>query len=446
MFSTDDTIAAIATPAGHGGIGVVRLSGTTAREVAGRVLGRTSPLKPRHAALTRARSAKGADIDQVVATWFPAPRSYTGEDVVELSAHGSPAVLSAILTALLAAGARLARPGEFTLRAFLNGRIDLVQAEAVADLVDAATPLQARVAFDQLEGSLSGRVGAIDGVLLDLIAGLEASLDFPDEGFHFIPREDLVPRIDAVTAQLDEVLAHAARGRLIREGATVVILGQPNVGKSSLFNALLGQDRAIVTERPGTTRDLVSERLVLAGLTVTLVDTAGLREVSDPAEREGVARASKAGMVADVVVVVLDAGSPLGEEDARLVEETESRPRVIVANKSDMPPRWERMDFLRVSARTGAGLESLRMAIFEQLTGRERLQDSACVSNIRHITLLNDTRAVLRRASGAAEQDAPEEFVLTDLHAARSSLAEVVGVGTSTDVLNRIFERFCVGK
>jgi tRNA modification GTPase len=447
MFSTDDTIVAIATPAGRGGIGVLRVSGSQAREIAESILVRTSPLAPRHATFTRVRSAQGGVVDDVIATWFPAPRSYTGEDVVEVSAHGSPAVLAAILEALIGRGGRLARPGEFTLRAYLNGRLDLVQAEAVADLIDAATPMQARVAFDQLEGSLSGRIRTIDDELLDLVASLEASLDFPDEGFHFITPNHLVPRIDAVIANLDAVLAQAARGRLIREGATVVIVGRPNVGKSSLFNALVGQERAIVTAWAGTTRDLVTERVELAGLEMTLVDTAGLRETLEGVEREGVARARQACTVADLVLAVLDGGAALTEEDQRLVDEVRSQRHVVAANKSDVGPVWNLPGAVRVSALTREGLEDLRRAIVEALTGTEPLQDTAAVTNIRHVTLLAEARVALQQGRDAAAlHAAPEEFVLADLHAARGSLSEVVGVGTSEEILNRIFERFCVGK
>src|SRR5918995_3316464 len=282
MFSTEDTIVAIATPAGTGGIGVVRISGASAVEVANGLLRLDAPLQPRHATFARTHG------DQVVATYFPAPHSYTGEHVVEISAHGSPVVLRQLVEQAMRSGARLAEPGEFTLRAFLNSRIDLVQAEAVADLIDAVTPLQARVAFDQLEGTLTERIGEIDGELFDLIARLEASLDFPDEGYHFIEPSEAGRRITFLVARFDDLLAGARAGRLIREGATVVVAGRPNVGKSSLFNLLAGADRAIVTPVAGTTRDLITERVDIEGLAVTLVDTAGWHETLDIIEREGV--------------------------------------------------------------------------------------------------------------------------------------------------------------
>src|SRR5215213_6770577 len=299
MYSPSDTIVAIATPPGRGGIGVVRVSGPAAATIARGLLTVEAPLRPRHATFTRTQG------DHVVATYFPAPHSYTGEHVVELSAHGSPVVLKAIVERAMSLGARLAEPGEFTLRAFLHAKLDLVQAEAVADLIDAVTPLQARAAFDQLEGTLTSRIVAIEDSLFDLITKLEASLDFPDEGYHFIEPANVARAIAAILRDVDTLLASAARGRLLREGAHVAIIGAPNVGKSSLFNALLNANRAIVTAVPGTTRDLLTERADIGGLSLSLIDTAGLRETADVVEREGVARAKAAVDVADLTIVLL---------------------------------------------------------------------------------------------------------------------------------------------
>jgi tRNA modification GTPase len=450
MFSPDDTIVAIATPAGRGGLGVVRISGAAACEVAGRILIRPRPLRPRHATFTRVRSGDAGSVrpfDEVIATWFPAPHSYTGEHVVELSTHGSPVILQAVVKSAVDAGARLARPGEFTFRAFVNGRIDLVQAEAVADLIDAVTPLQARVAFDQLEGTLTTELAALDDRLLDVIARLEASLDFPDEGYHFVEPEAIGVEVASVIGTLDDLLRAARRGRMIREGATVVVAGRPNVGKSSLFNALLGHARAIVTDVAGTTRDLVTETCDFDGLKLTLVDTAGDRETRDPVESEGVWRGARARSVADVIVVVLDGSLPLADDDTRLLEETAGRTRLIVSNKSDQAAAWRREDALDVSALRGDGIDSLRRAIVYALTEGESLRDSVAVSNVRHVALLERTRTHLIQAQAAAAIDrASEEFVLADLHAARASLGEVMGVGTSEDVLRHIFEKFCIGK
>jgi len=450
MFSPDDTIVAIATPAGRGSLGVVRISGVEAREVAGRILIRQAPLQPRHATFTRVReSGTGAQrpVDEVIATWFPAPNSYTGEHVVELSTHGSPVILQQVLKSAMDAGARLARPGEFTLRAFVNGKMDLVQAEAVADLIDAVTPLQARVAFDQLEGTLTATIAALDARLLDLVARLEASLDFPDEGYHFIEPKAIACAVTGVIDELDGLLKESTRGRIIREGATVVIAGRPNVGKSSLFNALLGHARAIVTESAGTTRDLVTETCDIEGLRVTLVDTAGVRDTSDRIEIEGVWRGTRAREIADLIVVVLDAAETLMPDDERLLTETASRARVMVANKSDQPEAWRREDAVRVSATSGDGLDTLRQMIVAALGAGEALRDSTAMTNVRHTALLARARTHLAQARAAADQEGvSEEFLLADLHAARASLAEVVGTHTSEDVLEHIFERFCIGK
>ena len=461
MFATDDTIVAIATPPGRGGIGVVRISGPRAQDVAAALLTRRSTFEPRRATFTRLRAvdpappsvrprrpAQQALVDHVVVTSFPAPHSYTGQDVIEISAHGSPVVLRTIVRSAIDAGARLAQPGEFTLRAFLNGRIDLVQAEAVADLIAAATPLQARVAFDQLEGTLTRRIAAIDAELFDLMAKLEASLDFPDEGYHFIEPGEIAGRVGALVDQLDCLLADAERGRMIREGATVVIAGRPNVGKSSIFNVLAGSDRAIVTEIPGTTRDLITETLEIEGLAVALVDTAGMRDALDIIEREGVARATQARDVADLVLVVVDGSQPLTTDDEQLLEQTASLSRIVVANKADLPAAAGagRVGVLPVSAATGAGIDELRQSIHRALTAEDRPRETAAISNMRHVALLRAARESLTRAREASASATPEEFLLSDLQAARARFDEIVGARTTEDVLRHIFERFCIGK
>jgi tRNA modification GTPase len=351
VFSPTDTIVAIATAPVRAGIGVVRVSGPRAHAVARAILTAPHDFEPRHATLTRVRAAAArspwspgssdpGNIDEVVATYFPAPHSYTAEDVVEISAHGSLALLREILRAAIGAGARLAEPGEFTLRAFLNGRLDLVQAEAVADLVDAVTPLQARVAFDQLEGTLTRAIGAIDRELFDLAARLEASVDFPDEGYHFVAPGEAAEALGRVRAGIDALLATSAAGRVIREGRQIAILGKPNVGKSSLFNRLVGTDRAIVAPGPGTTRDMLLETIDLEGMRLGLVDTAGVRASDDEVEQEGVARARRAATVADLVVVVLDQSRPLEDIDHALLRETASAPRVVAINKVDLAAVW----------------------------------------------------------------------------------------------------------
>ncbi len=349
MFSDDDTIVAMATPGGRGGIGVVRLSGPAATRIAAALTRTPAPARA-EARDVRAlcRSAGRPDHpsagtgDQVILTFFPGPHSYTGEDVVEISAHGSPVLLRAIVESAMAEGARLAEPGEFTLRAFLHGRIDLVQAEAVRDLVDAVTPLQARAAYDQLEGTLTREIAGVDRGLFDLTVRLEASLDFPEEGYHFVESGDAAREIAGLIGQLDGLLASAARGRLIREGLQVVLAGRPNAGKSSLFNCLAGKGRAIVTATPGTTRDLVTETVEIEGIPMTVVDTAGVHgAAADPVEVEGIARAVAARDVAHLVVVVLDRSRSLDGDDRALLDATAGRPRVVVANKADLAPAWD---------------------------------------------------------------------------------------------------------
>jgi tRNA modification GTPase len=450
MFAPDDTIVAIATPPGRGGIGVVRICGPSAVPVARVVLGRAQPFVERRATLARVRD-QGGLLDEVVVTWFAGPRSYTGDDVVEISAHGSPVVLRAIVRLAMVAGARLARPGEFTLRAFLNGRRDLVQSEAVADLIAAATPLQARAASEQLEGSLTRRLAGFEQELFDLIAHLEASLDFPDEGYHFIEAAAAEGRMRELVAGIDRLLGEARRGRLIREGATVVVAGRPNVGKSSLFNALAGGDRAIVSDAPGTTRDLITERVEIEGLAVTLVDTAGSREARDAVEREGVARGAGARAGADLVLIVLDRSVRRTPDDDRLIAETAGAARIVVVNKCDLPAAWQPAEMggaaLELSARTGEGVQALRHAIARSLTGKEPVRETAGVTNLRHVRLLEEARGDLERARAAAAQgDVPEEFLLADLQAARARFDEIVGRRTDEDLLQHIFDRFCIGK
>jgi len=458
MFAPDDTIVAVATPSGRGGLGVVRLSGPHATSLANDLLEHSAPLVARYATVSRIVDAGGPSVeafDRVVATFFPGPGSYTGDDVVEISAHGSPVLLERIVALACARGARLAEPGEFTLRAYLNGRLDLVQAEAVADLVDAVTPLQARIAFDQLEGTVTQAIGALDTDLFDLVARLEASLDFPDEGYHFVEPGLVAQGIAAIRGRVGVLLEGASRGRLIREGCQVVVLGKPNVGKSSVFNALVGASRAIVTPMAGTTRDLVSDVVDLEGLAVRLVDSAGIRATSDAVEAEGVDRARQAVSVASAVIVVLDRSRPLEDEDHQVLEETESSRRVVTMNKMDQPSRWtsevlslgSEEEVVAVSAMTGEGLDGLRGALRTVLVGGgDVYRDTPTVANQRHIGLLERAGASLGDAEGAARDGATEEFVLADLQRARMALEELTGKRTPDDVVNHIFERFCIGK
>jgi tRNA modification GTPase len=465
MFSTTDTIVAIATPPGRGGIGVIRVSGPQALAVTGRLITRQRPLVPRHATFTTVRrsgdvaliTANGSSpctspdsIDQVVAVYFAAPASYTGEDVVELSAHGSPVVLHGIVKAAMEAGARLAEPGEFTLRAFLNGRIDLPQAEAVRDLIEAVTPVQARAAFDQLQGTLTGVIGELDAALFDLVARLEASVDFPEEGYHFLDPDALVGALKRLVARADALLETGRRGRLVREGLQIAILGKPNVGKSSLFNALVGTGRAIVSEVPGTTRDLVSEVVEIEGLRVTLVDTAGLRDTLDGVESEGVDRARQAQAVADVVLVVMDGSRPLDANDQKIMDETAGCRRLLVLNKSDVGIAVENANGAAfvVSAVSLDGIPGLREGIAD-LFGIHPNTDRPEITNLRHLKLVEKARDAMTRAVEAVtESDGriSEEFVLADLQDARGALEEVSGRRTPEHLLEHIFSQFCIGK
>ncbi|HEX7085991.1 MAG TPA: tRNA uridine-5-carboxymethylaminomethyl(34) synthesis GTPase MnmE [Vicinamibacterales bacterium] len=449
MLRVDDTIVAIATPAGHGGIGVVRLSGAQAPEIASTLVGR--PLdEPRRATLARVALGNGHETlhDQVVVTWFAAPHSYTGEHVVELSAHGSPVILRAIVERAAALGARLAEPGEFTMRAYLRGRMDLAQAEAVADLAAASTRLEARSASEQLHGSLSAAIRALHERLFELIARLEASLDFPEEGYHFITGDELGGAISALRADVLRLATAGRRGRLLREGAVVALAGRPNTGKSSLFNCLVGFNRAIVTATPGTTRDVLTETIDLAGVRTTLVDTAGVRETADPIEAEGVRRAIAAAESATLTVLVLDRSEVLTDEDRALLERTPEA--LIAANKSDLAPAWPLSDVqgaIEVSARTGSGMDALTGGIADRLGAASLSRELPVVTNMRHVLLLEEAGAALERAALAVgEQQMPEEFVLADLHEARHALERVVGAHDPDDLLNHIFSRFCIGK
>lgn len=456
MFSTEDTIVAVATPAGRGGLGVVRLSGALAVEIAQRLVGRSEAFVARHATLARvlepAQDQILRAVDEVVITWFEAPHSYTGEHVVEISGHGSPVLLERIVELAVRAGARLAEPGEFTLRAYLNGRLDLIQAEAVGDLINAVTPAQARLAMDQLDGTLTGAITRVDGVLFSLIAKCEASLDFPEEGFHFVDPDEIRRALSEVAEGLTALLDTAGRGRLMREGRVVVLTGRPNTGKSSLFNALLGRGRAIVTDTPGTTRDVLSERVDFFGVPVTLVDTAGIRTSLDPIELEGVRRAHEARESAEIALLVLDGSVALTNTDEQLLADTSGTPRVIAVNKCDRPPAWDlaaqswAQDAVHTSASLSLGLDQLRKKLVAELSDRFEQRDTPTVTNIRHAGLIAGARAAVQRALAALDAGATEELLLVDLHEAREQLEEVTGRRGAEDVLRHIFATFCIGK
>jgi len=443
-----DTIVAISTPAGRGGLGVVRISGDEARAIAERILRfRKSPeWKTWSAFLAELPDAEGQSIDQVVVTFFERPRSYTAQDVVEISCHGSPVVLRHAVGRACEAGARLAEPGEFTLRAFVNGRIDLAQAEAVHDLIEATTLYQARIAAQQAEGSVSKRIAPVKGQLVDLIALLEAAIDFADNDVPIPGDEEIRARLDPVARQVERLVSSFAFGKLVHEGLKLAIVGRPNVGKSSLFNRLLDRERAIVTAIPGTTRDLVSETASLDGIPVKLFDTAGIRAGQDLVETLGVERSFQAMADAGLTLVVVDLSAPVEEGDRELIARARSQGRhLLVGNKSDLPRRAELADaFTPVSALTGDGIPQLRGLILQEAAPVE--QEQGFITSIRHEQLLKTALAALDDARAAVARHIPHEMLLLDLYRALQSLDGLTGATTADDILNRIFSTFCIGK
>ena len=477
----DDTIVAIATAPGRGGIGVVRLAGPDARKIALPMMrlrheleaGRAVPgefVAPQFARTGTAEvktptptlAAKDAAraghpevfttrVDEVVVTYFAKPHSYTTDDVVEISAHGSPVVLRHIVELCVAAGARLAEPGEFTLRAFLNGRIDLTQAEAVRDLIDSQTLYQAKVAAQQLEGALSRRLQPIKQKLVELIAVLEAGIDFAEDDVSVMPDATILDRMAAVRSPLEQLSASFAYGKIVHEGLTLAIVGRPNVGKSSLFNRLVERERAIVTATPGTTRDLVSETVAVGGIPVKLVDTAGIRQALDEAESIGIRKSMEALADADMVLVVLDASQATTEEDRELLRQAEERPVIVVRNKSDLGTggAWSVASGTSVctSAVTGEGIGELRAAILRQIGGEAGMQrEAGFLTNVRHQGLITDSLAALDAAKTAVAGKIPHEMLLLDLYNALRPLDAMTGATTTDDILNLIFSTFCIGK
>jgi tRNA modification GTPase len=384
-------------------------------------------------------------IDEVVATFFAAPRSYTAEDLVEISCHGSPVVLHFAIERACGAGARLAEPGEFSLRAFLNGRVDLAQAEAVRDLIDSTTLYQARVAAQQVEGSVSRRIKPVKEQLLELIALLEAGIDFAEDDISVAPTEEILRRMDPVAQALVQLISTFDYGKLVHSGITLAIVGRPNVGKSSLFNRLLEQDRAIVTEIPGTTRDVVSEMAAVDGIPIRFVDTAGIRTGQDLVEKLGIERSYQAMADADLTLVVIDLSQPMEPGDVALIDRAKRQGRyVLVGNKSDLPPAAEPPEeFVAVSAITGHGIDRLREKIIPA-TAREG--ESGFITSVRHEQLLRESVEALEQARKAAQLGIPHEMLLLDLYAALRPIDAITGATTADDILNRIFSTFCIGK
>ncbi|PYX18201.1 MAG: tRNA uridine-5-carboxymethylaminomethyl(34) synthesis GTPase MnmE [Acidobacteria bacterium] len=465
-MNLDDTIVAIATPPGRGGIGVVRLSGPEARAIALPMLRLKHELEAGHAVFGELVEPGGgaepcpvvterssADrIDEVVVTYFAKPHSYTTDDIIEISSHGSPIVLRHVVELALARGARLAEPGEFTMRAFLNGRIDLTQAEAVRDLIDSQTLYQAKVAAQQLEGALSRRLQPVKQKLIELIAVLEAGIDFAEDDISVLPTEQIVQRIATIRGPLEELAATFAYGKIVHEGLTLAIVGRPNVGKSSLFNRLVERERAIVTATPGTTRDLISETVALGGIPVRLVDTAGIRRALDEAERIGIRKSMEAIAGADLVLIVLDSSQPVTEEDTELLEQGAKRPAIMVENKaalSSFPTSvlGSQLPRVRTSAITGEGIGGLRNEILRHIGGETGVQaETGFVTSLRHQSLIREAITALDAAQAAVRGKIPHEMILLDLYNALRQLDEITGATATDDILNLIFSTFCIGK
>jgi tRNA modification GTPase len=453
-MNLDDTIVAIATPPGRGGIGVVRLAGPEARAIAGSMLRLKQELAAGRALFSElVEPATGERIDEAVVTFFAKPHSYTTDDVVEISAHGSPVVLRHIVELAAARGARLAEPGEFTMRAFLNGRIDLTQAEAVRDLIESQTLYQARVAAQQLEGSLSRRLQPVKRKLVELVAAMEAGIDFAEDDVAVLPAAEIISRIEEVRRPLDQLRASFAYGKIVHEGLTLAIVGRPNVGKSSLFNRLVERERAIVTATPGTTRDLVTETVALGGVPIKLVDTAGIRHSADEAESIGIRKSYEALSEADLVLVVLDSTQEISTEDKELLRVCLSGRGLVVANKTDLAPHAieilaDHPKVFKTSAITGEGIDALRAAILDHVSGGagQSEREPGFLTNIRHQRLVEESLGCLDAATHAVKRSIPHEMIMLDLYGALRPLDAITGETTTDDILNLIFSSFCIGK
>jgi tRNA modification GTPase len=453
-MNLDDTIVAIATPPGRGGIGVVRVAGPEACAIAGSMLRLKQELSAGRALFGELiEPATGERIDEVVVTFFAKPHSYTTDDVVEISAHGSPVVLRHIVELAAGRGARLAEPGEFTMRAFLNGRLDLTQAEAVRDLIESQTLYQARVAAQQLEGALSRRLQPVKRKLVELVAAMEAGIDFAEDDVAVLPSAEIVSRIEEVRHPLEQLRASFAYGKMVHEGLTLAIVGRPNVGKSSLFNRLVERERAIVTATPGTTRDLVTETVALGGVPIKLVDTAGIRHSADEAESIGIRKSYEALSEADLVLVVLDSTQEISSEDKELLHVSVTGRGMVVANKSDLAPDGmvvlrEPPRVFKTSAITGEGIDALRAAILDQVSGgaAQSEREPGFLTNVRHQRLVEESLSGLAAATHAAERKIPHEMIMLDLYGALRPLDAITGETTTDDILNLIFSSFCIGK
>jgi len=446
-----EPIVAIATPYGESAIGIVRLSGRGVLDIVKKYFRTKREIKPRYAHFGVLYDEKGEELDEGVLIYYKAPHSYTGEDMVELNLHGNPRILKRALELFINAGARLAEPGEFTKRAFLNGKLDLTQAEAVAELISAKTELARKVALKQLHGELSKHIRPLRETLLELLAYIEADIEFAEEDIPTLTKEQVIQMVEKVIEGIDELLKTAKTGKFIREGVKLAIVGRPNVGKSSLFNALLKEERAIVTDIAGTTRDFIEETLQIKGVPVRLVDTAGIRETQDIVEKIGVERSKKKVKEADLVLFVIDASQEVTDEDLRIYEEIKEKEHIIVANKVDLGVKANLNKFkdetvIKVSALKGMGLEELSEEILKKVGAN--LEESVNIYiSVRHETLLKKAKEVLKRFKEEfKEKDISPEIAMLDLREASDYLGEILGEITTEDVLGKIFSTFCIGK
>lgn len=462
MF-TDDTIAAISTPLGEGGIGIVRLSGKSSIEIAENIFS-----SPKKRTLRNMKSSSviyghihnpptGEKIDEVLVTVMRSPHSYTKEDVVEINCHGGMITLRKTLELVLRQGARLADPGEFTRRAFINGRIDLSQAEAILDLIRSKTDESRRIAIEQLHGGLSEKITALRDRLMGICVNVEAYIDFPEDEIETASTQDLFSSMKDTGRDIEKLLKTYDEAKFFREGLSTAIVGRPNVGKSSLLNALLQKDRAIVTDIPGTTRDVIEEYLNIKGLPLRIMDTAGIRDVKDIAEKEGVRRSLRSIENADLVIAIFDQSEPLRDEDFEVMEKIKNKTAIAVLNKCDLPAAFSQDSFLsfiinpssslHISATSGNGLEKLKEAIFNScLKDWKEEREGVVVTNLRHKTSIENALESLRRASQALTENQPVEIIAIELRSSLDNLGEIVGAVTTEDILNRIFSDFCIGK
>jgi tRNA modification GTPase len=463
MF-TDDTIAAISTPLGEGGIGIVRLSGKDSIQTAEKIFS-----SPKDKSLIYSKSHRviygyikdpitGGKIDEVLVTIMRTPYSYTREDVVEINCHGGMIALRKTLELVLKQGVRLAEPGEFTKRAFINGRIDLSQAEAVLDLIRSRTDESRRIAIEQLQGGLSEKITALRDRLTELCVNIEAYIDFPEEELERASTQAMLDSMKDIGKELETLLKTYDEARFFREGLPTAIVGRPNVGKSSLLNALLKRDRAIVTELPGTTRDVIEEYLNIKGLPLRIMDTAGIRDVQDIAEKEGVKRSLQSIENADLVIGIFDSSEPLKEEDFEVLEKIKNKNTIFVLNKCDLQSAIDRISIsslvarpssfiLNISATRGDGLEDLKDRIFEScLKDWKEGREGVVITNLRHMTAIENAKTSLERAASALIENQPLEILALELRDSLDRLGEIVGAVTTEDILNKIFNDFCIGK